>query len=156
MAKPTKFDYDDMVQSALKIVVKNALIQSAEHGLPGGHHFYITFQTNRPDVRLPKYLFDKHPEEITIVLQHQFWDLNIDDEGFDVALSFSDVHEKIRVPFDGLISFLDPHVKFGLQFTPTPVTPPASTKPKSVKKKADTADEPTKGNVVTLDAFRKK
>ena len=152
---PTKFDYDEMVQRALKMVVKDALVQSAQYGLPGGHHFYITFQTNRSDVKLPKNLLDKHPEEITIVLQHQFWDLHVDDDGFDVALSFSDVHEKIHVPFSALISFLDPHVKFGLQFTPEMASASVPTKTKTTKKKIENSVEKTSGNVVTLDAFRK-
>ena len=145
-----------MVQKALKSVVKEALQFAAQHGLPGGHHFYITFQTNRPDIKLPKYLLDKHPEEITIVLQHQFWDLHIDEEGFDVSLSFNDVHEKLRVSYSALISFLDPHVKFGLQFNPDPVVVPAITKTKANgRKKAEAVSEPV-SNVVTLDLFRKK
>ncbi len=149
------FDYDEMVQKALKQVVKEALKSSAENGLPGGHHFYITFQTVRPDVKLPQYLIDKHPEEITIVLQHQFWDLKVDDNGFEVSLSFNDTHEKLCVSYASLISFLDPYVKFGLQFTPEPAPQVALPKAKPVKKKGDEASSDS-SNVVTLDTFRKK
>jgi hypothetical protein len=151
---PKSFDYDEMVQKALKTVVKETLKFSAENGLPGGHHFYITFQTNRPDVKLPQYLIDKHPEEITIVLQHQFWNLAVDEDGFEVSLSFNDVHERIRVAFDALISFLDPYVKFGLQFTPVPPTV-IPTKAKGTKKKGEPHSEKA-SNVITLDSFRKK
>jgi hypothetical protein len=149
-----KFDYDEMVQKALKAVVKDALKFSAENGLSGGHHFYITFQTNRPDIKLPQYLIDKHPEEITIVLQHQFWDLVVEDDAFEVSLSFNDVHERVRVSYAALTSFLDPYVKFGLQFTPEPCAPVAKTK--SAKKKGESGSPDSSTNVVTLDAFRKK
>tara|TARA_B100001750_G_C15032269_1_gene362384 strand:+ start:71 stop:547 length:477 start_codon:yes stop_codon:yes gene_type:complete len=148
------FDYDDMVQHALKGVVKETLKRVALEGLPGFHHFYITFQTNRPDVKIPSYLKDKHSNEITIVLQHQFWDLKIDDEGFDVSLSFNDNQEHIRVPFNALINFLDPHVKFGLQFTPE--MPSKTDKTKQKKKVSSEPSKETLTNVVTLDTFRKK
>ena len=85
----------------------------------------------------------------------EVWDLHVDDDGFGVALSFSDVHEKIHVPFSALISFLDPHVKFGLQFTPEMAAAPVLTKTKTTKKKVDNSVEKTTGNVVTLDTFRK-
>src|SRR5690606_30894807 len=98
----------------------------------GRHHFYITFESTRPDVKVPEYLRKQHPEEITIVLQHQFWDLKADDKGFSVLLSFNEVQERIEVSYAALISFLDPSVKFGLQFEPSS---PAIAEKRSKKEK---------------------
>ena len=125
------FDYDQMVQEAMRGVVRSALERASKEGLSGSHHFYVTFQTNRPDVVLPKNLLDKHPEEITIVLQHQFWDLKVEQQKFEVKLSFNDNLETIIVPFGAIISFLDPSVKFGLQFIPN--DPPVVEKKKPRK-----------------------
>lgn len=155
-----RFDYEVMVQEALRKVVQEALTQVEKNGLPGSHHFYITFQTDRPDVTLPNFLREKHPEEITIVLQHQFWDLNVTNNGFSVSLSFNDVHEKIAVPYTAIISFLDPSVKFGLQFIPddpeevTPFAENAQSTP--TKSKGKVKQQPKENNVVALDQFRKK
>jgi uncharacterized protein len=156
-----KFDYEVMVQNALRSVVREALRHVEKSGLPGNHHFYITFETNRPDVKIPDFLRQKHPEEVTIVLQHQFWDLKIDDKGFGVNLSFNDAQEAIYVPYTAIISFLDPSVKFGLQFVPDKFlsTGPGSS-PQSpdlnTKKNGDTPTPSKTDNVVTLDNFRKK
>lgn len=150
------FDYDYMVQNALKNVVRETLQFVSLNGLPGAHHFYITFQSNRPDVKIPAYLKDQHSDEITIVLQHQFWDLKVDEEGFEVSLSFKDKQEHIRVPFSALINFLDPSVKFGLQFTPElpPLFVPENTLPVKSLEQESKAEMPS-NNVVTLDTFRK-
>ena len=151
------FDYVVMVQEALRGVVREALNRTSKDGLAGSHHFYLTFQTNRPDVVVPESLREKHPEEITIVLQHQFWDLKVDQEKFEVSLSFNDNLEKVIVPFGALISFLDPSVKFGLQFSPlSPVVAEKKGRGKSKDKNPDSSPEPAMGKVVTLDAFRKK
>lgn len=149
------FDYDEMVQAALRGVVRNALQQASKEGLSGRHHFYITFESSRPDVKVPEYLRKQHPEEITIVLQHQFWDLKVDDKGFSVLLSFNEVQERIEVSYAALISFLDPSVKFGLQFEPNP---PVSTEKKAKKEKAEepVKTENNKKKVVELDTFRNK
>jgi hypothetical protein len=150
-----EFDYDEMVQQALKKVVKDSLEYVSKNGLPGSHHFYVTFQTNRDDVKMPDFLRKKHPEEVTIVLQHQFWDLKVSDYGFEVSLSFNDVREKLSVPFAALINFLDPSVKFGLQFTPD--EPQKESKPQTKNENPSDADKKTvSDNVVTLDSFRKK
>lgn len=158
-----KFDYELMVQNALRSVVRDALNHVEKNGLPGSHHFYITFETNRPDVKIPEFLRQKHPEEVTIVLQHQFWDLKIDDKGFGVSLSFNDVHEAIYVPYAAIISFLDPSVKFGLQFIPDePPSDGARSGPHvrdaTTKTPVDTSTSTSSktDNVVTLDNFRKK
>ncbi len=108
--------YDLMVQEALKGVVRKILSEAARDGLPGEHHFYVTFRTGAPGVRLSQRLREKHPDEMTIVLQHQFWDLSVSDHSFEVGLSFSGVPERLLVPFDAVTTFFDPSVQFGLKF----------------------------------------
>lgn len=108
--------YDVMVERALRGVLREALIYVAEHGLPGEHHFYITFRTDHPEVEIPDHLHERYPNEMTIVLQHQFWDLEVEEERFGVTLSFSDMPQELGIPFDSVIAFADPSVRFGLQF----------------------------------------
>jgi uncharacterized protein len=108
--------YDKMVETALRGVVRQALASVVEQGLPGSHHFYLTFRTNHPDVEIADRLHAQYPQEMTIVLQHQFWGLEVTDEYFVVNLSFSNVPERLKVPYAALVSFVDPSVKFGLQF----------------------------------------
>ena len=108
--------YNQIVENALKGVVREALTRAAAVGLPGDHHFYITYRTDAPGVRLPASLQQQYPEEITIVIQHQFWDLVIDQDSFSVALSFSGKKEHLEVPFGAITGFADPSVQFGLQF----------------------------------------
>ncbi|MEQ8603331.1 MAG: ClpXP protease specificity-enhancing factor SspB [Marivibrio sp.] len=164
--------YNEMVETAMRSVVRQALERAAKGGLPGNHHFYVTFRTDHPDVMIPDRLRQQYPEEMTIVLQHQFWGLVADDEGFDVELSFNKIHEHLRIPYDSLITFADPSVNFGLQFhvemdeAPSRASPPAASDEKGPNApEADdapeeaAADDPDKedgDNVVTLDAFRKK
>lgn len=107
--------YDLLVQEALKGVVRKVLID-AKDGLPGEHHFYISFQTDFPGVRLSNRLREKYPQEMTIVLQHQYWDLNVTEHTFEVGLSFSGIPERLLIPFDALTGFFDPSVQFGLKF----------------------------------------
>ena len=107
--------YDLLVQEALKGVVRKVLGE-AKDGLPGEHHFYVSFRTDFPGVRLSSRLREKYPQEMTIVLQHQFWDLGVTEHGFEVGLSFSGVPERLLVPFDALTGFFDPSVQFGLKF----------------------------------------
>lgn len=149
-------DYDRLIQEALRNVVRRSLEVVIKDGLPGNHHFYVSFRTDRKDVKMPAHLREKHPSEVTIVLQHQFWDLGVDAKGFSVSLSFNGIQEQLYVPFSALVSFMDPSVKFGLQFVPdeeeeTPlISPlPGSSPPPEKGKKKD-------GNVITLDSFRKK
>lgn len=110
--------YDVMVQEALIGVVRKVLIEASRVGLPGEHHFYITFRSHAPGVRLSTRLREKYPEEMTIVLQHQFWDLNVTEQLLEVGLSFGGIAEKLVVPFEALTGFYDPSVQFGLKFTP--------------------------------------
>jgi hypothetical protein len=111
-----RFHYDALVDDALRSVVRRVLRQVADKGLPGSHHFYISFRSTDPGVQLPEYLRAKYPEEMTIVLQHQYWDLIINDEFFEVTVSFNKQRERIKVPFGALSAFVDPSVRFGLQF----------------------------------------
>lgn len=108
--------YDLLVQEALKGVVRQVLTDAAEQGLPGEHHFYVSFRTVDPGVRISQRLREKYPEEMTIVLQHQFWDLSVTEHAFEVGLSFSGIPERLLVPFDALTGFFDPSVQFGLKF----------------------------------------
>ena len=111
-----RFHYDALVDDALRSVVRRVLRQVADKGLPGSHHFYISFRSTDPGVQLPDYLRAKYPEEMTIVLQHQYWDLIIHDDFFEVTVSFNKQQERIKVPFAALSAFVDPSVRFGLQF----------------------------------------
>jgi hypothetical protein len=110
--------YDLLVQDALRAVVRRVLTDVARDGLPGEHHLYVSFDTCAPGVRLSPRLKEKYPEEMTIVLQHQFWDLIVTETFFEVGLSFNGIAERLHVPFDSLKGFFDPSVKFGLQFEP--------------------------------------
>ena len=109
-------DYPGLIDSAMRNVVREALIHVDKFGLPGEHHFFISFQTNFPGVSISPQLKSRYPEEITIVVQHQFWDLKITKELFSIMLSFNNIPEKLVVPFDALTAFADPSIKFGLQF----------------------------------------
>jgi hypothetical protein len=166
------FRYDKMVETALRGVVKQALAQTAKTGLPGAHHFYITFRTDAEGVEIPDYLRTKYPVEMTVVLEHQFWDLEVDDAHFAVTLSFANRPERISIPLASITAFADPSVKFGLQFQEAggeaPAEKPEEKRPtegegaklRLAQPSADKADEPKAakpaGEVVTLDAFRKK
>ena len=108
--------YDLLVQDALRSVVRRVMGDVARNGLPGEHHFYISFKTQAPGVRISNRLRERHPEEMTIVLQHQFWDLGVTEHGFEVGLSFGGVPERLLVPYEALSGFWDPSVQFGLKF----------------------------------------
>ena len=108
--------YDLLTQQALRGVVRDVLADAAKKGLPGEHHFYISFDTQAEGVRISDRLRAQYPEEMTIILQHQFWDLTVSDAGFEVGLSFGGIPEKLTVPLEAITGFFDPSVKFGLQF----------------------------------------
>ena len=157
--------YDRMVELALRGVVREALAVAQSKGLPGAHHFYITFRTRSAGVDIPAYLAERYPEEMTIVLEHQFWDLEVSEGGFGVTLSFNNKSERLTVPFGAITAFADPSVKFGLQFqitdeTAAPAAPGGSEKKEKEKEKEKEKDkkaaEAKSGEVVTLDSFRKK
>src|ERR1700749_798187 len=108
-----------MVERALRGVVREALARAAASGLPGTHHFYITFQTKHPGTKIPESLSSQYPEDMTIVLEHQFWDLEVEEDHFAVTLSFQNRPERLTVPFEAITAFTAPSVKFGLQFQAT-------------------------------------
>jgi hypothetical protein len=110
--------YDLLAREALRGVVRRVLADAAKNGLPGEHHFYVSFDTRAPGVRLSPRMRAQYPEEMTIVLQHQFWDLAVTDVALEVGLSFGGVPEKLVVPFDAIKGFFDPSVQFGLEFEP--------------------------------------
>lgn len=157
--------YDKMVEDALRGVVRDALVITARDGLMGDHHFYITFRTRFPGVRIADYVLARHPEEMTIVLQHQFWGLDVGDDIFEVTLSFSGVSERLVIPFAAVTGFADPSAKFGLQFQVEEGGEIAvededeDNDDLSAPAAAEQArpDIPAEGaKVVALDAFRKK
>ncbi|MGL5113798.1 MAG: SspB family protein [Beijerinckiaceae bacterium] len=108
--------YDLLVQDALRGVVRNVLTDAVKHGLPGEHHFYISFKTGAPGVRVSNRLREQYPDEMTIVLQHQYRDLGVTEHTFEVGLSFGGVPERLLVPYDAVVGFFDPSVQFGLKF----------------------------------------
>ena len=114
--------YDVLARDALRGVLRRVLTDAAEHGLPGEHHFFITFLSTADGVKLSPRLLAQYPEEMTIILQHQFWDLVVTEDRFEVGLSFGGIPERLVVPFAAIKSFLDPSVQFGLQFEPSEAT----------------------------------
>jgi uncharacterized protein len=166
--------YDVLARDALRGVLRRVLTDAAEHGLPGEHHFFITFVSTAEGVKLSPRLLAQYPEEMTIILQHQFWDLVVTEDRFEVGLSFGGIPERLVVPFAAIKSFLDPSVQFGLQFEPSdadavveapgaklPAVPAPSALPVAAPSPAaENTDEPAKpsegAEVVRLDRFRKK
>jgi len=160
-----RLDYERLCADALRGVVRRALAQVAERGLPGGNHFLITFKTDHPGVAMPDYLRERYPDTISVMLQYEFWNLEVDEDSFSVTLSFNEVRERLTVPFLAVTAFVDPFAKFQLKFEaqlaadaaalpkrdkqPTPLKPVESAKD-------DAKDKAKSGEVVTLDAFRKK
>ncbi|MBU2582010.1 MAG: hypothetical protein KJ622_09855 [Alphaproteobacteria bacterium] len=116
MTSDTKIDYEVLSQEAMRGLVRTVLQRIAKSGLPGEHHFYISFDTNAPGVSISKRLREKYPNEMTIVLQHRFWDLSVSDERFEVKLTFDGIPERVVVPFPAIKVFFDPSVRYGLQF----------------------------------------
>jgi uncharacterized protein len=170
--------YDILTQAALRGVVRTVLVDVAKTGLPGDHHFKITFATSARGVRLSERMRAQYPQTMTIILQHQFWDLTVRDDAFDVGLSFSGIPERLTVPFEAVTAFFDPAVQFGFQFETVETAtgdagdiatrvPDQSSElaPRPARSKnvdslpAPEAKEETPnagGEVVSLDRFRKK
>ena len=151
------FDYPKMVETALRGVMREALARTAREGLPGDHHFYVTFRTHAPGVAIPSYLLGKFPDEMTIVLQHQFRALEVGEDAFSVNLSFQSRSERLRIPFAAVTTFADPSVNFGLQFE-VPTTPPAEVTALPAQLPPSEGAELARpaAEVVTLDKFRKR
>ena len=149
--------YDEIVQEALRDVVGRVLYEVERSGghLPGGHHFYITFQTRMPGVTIPKHLADRFPDEMTIVIQHRFWDLKVEDDFFTVGLSFGGIPSTLVVPFAAVTDFVDPAVDFSLKFQANGPEEPddhdAATNDAPVGEPAEDGS-----NVVSVDFTKKK
>jgi len=178
MAEETEVEdlirYDVLAQDALRGVVRKVLQEVARTGLPGDHHFYITFDTTFQGVRMSSRMKDKYPEEMTIVVQHQFWDLEANETNFSLGLSFDNVPENLLVPFAAVTGFFDPSVQFGLQFdadtgeadepdnveaieqTKVDALPAPAKGEESKDDESNDEDEAGSAEVVSLDAFRKK
>lgn len=151
------FRYDKMVERALRGVVRQALDEVIEDGLVEDHHFYITFYTEHPGVKLPDYLKERYPGEMTIVLQHQFYDLEVDDDRFSVMLSFNNVPERLTIPLAAITIFADPSVNFALQFQPLSEEDDEDVRFEAEELDLDKDDkQKKKGEVISLDNFRKK
>jgi hypothetical protein len=157
--------YDILTQEALRGVVRKVLAEVSKTGLPGEHHFFISFLTRAPGVRLSQRLLDQYPEEMTIVLQNQFWDLKVTEPGFEVGLSFDDKPETLVIPFAAIKGFFDPSVQFGLQLNGAQALPTDDDKaeakepdklPAAPAALTPAANEAPGEKVVSLDAFRKK
>ncbi|WP_281017888.1 MULTISPECIES: ClpXP protease specificity-enhancing factor SspB [unclassified Minwuia] len=168
--------YAQMVEDALRGVVRRALHAANTEGLHGNHHFYVTFLTRFPGVELPDHLLERYEHDMTIVLQHQYWDLKVEETFFEVSLSFNKLPTRIHVPYAAVTSFADPSVQFGLQFEPqmdqidsesvvpagnafAPMKVPEESGDSEVpeaEESGEGAPEEKAGEVVSLDAFRKK
>jgi hypothetical protein len=161
-----QIDYASLVEKALLRVVHDVLNMVAEHGLPGRHHLYITFRTDHPGVVMDDTLRARYPNEMTIVLEHEFWGLAVFDDRFTVTLSFNALPQRLEIPIDAVTVFADPSVEFGLQFAASeatagakPVAPAAVSQLPTAAAKARAAENPAgdgSAEVVALDRFRKK
>ena len=151
----SQLPYETWTENALRVVVLDALEHVIREGLPGEHHFYLSFRTDHPGVSIPGHLKARYPTEITIVLQHRFWDLKVDRAvpGFSVGLSFGGVPAQLVVPLSALTAFHDPHVRFGLRFEPEAVIEAA---PEPEAPASAEPEPPNQPQVVSLDAFRRK
>jgi uncharacterized protein len=166
--------YEALADKALRSVVKEALKRTEKQGLLGSHHFYLTFKTKDPGVEIPDFLLERYPEEMTIVLQNQFWGLKVGEDEFEVGLTFQKMPTTLVIPFAALTAFVDPSVQFGLQFrnssaakkapavakatTATPLPKPAAPKatPDTSPPKEPSTEPPAGPQVVSIDKFRKK
>ncbi|MCH9650951.1 MAG: hypothetical protein K0U98_22195 [Deltaproteobacteria bacterium] len=149
-----RLHYPTLIQDALKGMVRTALLEVEKEGFPGEHHFYLHFATQHPEVEMPAFLREQHPEEMIVILQHQFWDLVVDEEAFAVTLSFNGQRHSMRVPFDALTGFADPSVKFALKFEAIGLPVEEEEEPVEVDEAA--VDNGAGGKVVDFESFRKK
>jgi hypothetical protein len=162
-AADSQLPYDTWMEESLRHVVVRALQYAADIGLPGAHHFYVTFRTDYPGVQIPARLLQKYPQEMTIVLQHQFRDLVIDKEArrFAVTLSFGGVSAALSIPLDAVSAFVDPSIQYGLRFkVQIPEIEPPTADPDTTDGDKPAAETPSESDaqpqVVSLDAFRKR
>lgn len=148
-------NYDRLIKDSLKYVVKRSLEHVAEKGLYGDQHFYITFQTNHKEVEIPDYLLNEYPDELTIVLENQFWNLKVSETYFTVSLNFNSKIENIQVPFDSILEFSDPSEDFVLQFEPYEDELDLDTSFET-KEDLNVEHDERDSKIISLDLFRKK
>ena len=152
-------DYGNLMHTAMRGLIKSVLLDVSDNGLPGQHHFFITFDTSHPDAELADWLADRYPSEMTVVMQHWFDNLDVGDDGFAVTLNFGDQPEPLFIPYDAIKTFVDPSVEFGLRFESAEDEDEdeAILEPTNVDHvKEDTKDdEKSDAEVVSLDSFRK-
>jgi hypothetical protein len=146
-------DYGNLMHRAMRGLIQSVLTEVAEHGLPGAHHFFITFDTTHPDVQMADWLKERYPTEMTVVLQHWFENLSVTDEGFSVTLNFGNNPEPMVIPFDALRTFVDPSVEFGLRFE----TQEQDEDDEDDEEDIEVEEEPVRqdAEIVSLDQFRK-
>lgn len=147
-------DYGRMIGAALRGVVRQALQVVADQGLPGEHHLFVSFRTGEPGVVLPAHLRQSYPDEMTIVLQHQFWDLQVDAQAFSVSLRFSGRLERLTVPFEAVTAFSDPSVELALRFVPAPA--PAEAEPDKPRAREGPGGTDGADKVVDFESFRRR
>jgi hypothetical protein len=154
-------DYGNLMHQAMRGLIRAVLKDVQANGLPGAHHFFITFDTTHPDVRIADWLAERYPHEMTVVMQHWYENLEVGDDGFSVTLNFGDSPEPIYIPYDAIKTFVDPSVEFGLRFEAAedeeddePLAPEDQAEPTGPR---DSAEAParTDADVVSLDSFRK-
>ena len=152
-----KIDYGHLMHEAMRSLIRKVLDGVVRDGLPGDHHFFITFDTLHPDVEMADWLSDRYPEEMTIVMQHWFDNLTVEDSGFAVALNFGDSPEPLYIPYDAIRTFVDPSVEFGLRFESQESDEDDDTAPEiePAPMQVDAEEEPHDAEVVSLDKFRK-
>ena len=148
-------DYGNLMHRAMRGLIQEVLIGIAKNGLPGEHHFFITFDTIHADVEIADWLSDRYPGEMTVVIQHWFDNLNVTNEGFTITLNFGDNPETLYIPYDAIQTFVDPSVEFGLRFAAPEETNASIEAPMVVMAKDEPAEERQDAQVVSLDQFRK-
>lgn len=159
-------DYGNLMHEAMRGLIRKVLLDVRDNGLPGDHHFFITFDTSHPDAELADWLFDRYPGEMTVVMQHWYDNLDVSEEGFSVTLNFGDAPEPLYIPYDAIKTFVDPSVEFGLRFETqsgneeegevTPAQMPATKPAPAPLADIETVEEtPKDAEIVSLDSFRK-
>ncbi|MEM6888256.1 MAG: ClpXP protease specificity-enhancing factor SspB [Pseudomonadota bacterium] len=160
-------DYGNLMHEAMRGLIRKVLADVSENGLPGEHHFFITFDTSHPDAELADWLSDRYPGEMTVVMQHWYDDLEVGEEGFSVTLNFGDAPEPLYIPYDAIKTFVDPSVEFGLRFetqgdeagdvedSPAPAPLPVASSQVEIADAAKEDDSGKDADIVSLDSFRK-
>ncbi len=152
----SEIDYSERIEAALRGMIRDLLAAAAEDGLPGAHHFLLTLRSDHPGVEMPPSLRRRYPRELTVVLQHQFWDLAVDETAFEVTLRFGGAPHRLRVPFESLTGFADPAAAFALRLgARRQQSPPRSSPPRRHREESGATEEDS-GTVVSLDDFRRR